>query len=98
MTMSLAECTEQLNAEQRLLVKADADIEEGRQRLHGQQARVRELEADGYDTKQAERLVEVLKQTLTEWERHRALIEQRVIYLRQQVELTWPGGGRAPGV
>jgi hypothetical protein len=30
-------------------------------------------------------LVEALKQTLTEWLRHRVLIEQRIAYLRQQV-------------
>ncbi|MCP3401709.1 MULTISPECIES: hypothetical protein [unclassified Bradyrhizobium] len=82
---------EQLNAEQRLLVKADRDIEEGWQRIRDQEERVRELMADGHDTRQAERLVELLKQTLTEWERHRVLIEERVAYLRQQVDPARPG-------
>ena len=86
MTISLAEWTEQLHSEQRLLVKADRDIAEGAQRIHDQEDRVRELLADGHDTRQAERLVDLLKQTLVEWERHRVLIEQRVTYLRQQVE------------
>jgi hypothetical protein len=86
MAPSLAERTEQLNAEQRLLCKADRDIEEGWQRLRDQEDRVHELMAGGYDTRQAERLVDLLKQTLVEWERHRTLIEQRVIYLRGQVE------------
>ena len=86
MATSLAEWTEQLRAEQRLLVKADRDIEEGAQRVRNQEDRVRELMADGHDTRQAERLVDLLKQTLVEWERHRVLIEQRVTYLQHQVE------------
>ena len=85
MAISLAERTAQLNAEQSLLVKADQDIEEGWQRIRNQEDRVRELMAGGHDTRQAERLVELLKQTLIEWERHRALIEQRVAYLRKEV-------------
>ena len=39
------------------------------------------LRASGHDTAQAERLIELLKHTLIEWERHRALIEQRIAYL-----------------
>ncbi|WFU44230.1 hypothetical protein QA640_18340 [Bradyrhizobium sp. CB82] len=92
MALSLAERTEQLNAEQRLLVKADRDIEEGWLRLRNQEDLVRELRTDGHDTRQAERLVELLQQTLVEWERHRTLIEQRVIYLREQVDPASPGG------
>jgi hypothetical protein len=86
MALSLAECTEQLNAEQRLLVKADRDIQEGSQRIRDQEERVRDLQAGGHDTRQAERLVDLLRETLTEWERHRILIEQRVTYLKQQVD------------
>ncbi|MGY3035410.1 hypothetical protein ACVIIV_004580 [Bradyrhizobium sp. USDA 4354] len=85
MAISLAERTAQLNAEQSLLVKADRDIEEGWRRIRDQEDRVRELMAGGHDTRQAERLVSLLKQTLVEWERHRVLIEQRVEYLRQEV-------------
>jgi hypothetical protein len=86
MAISLAERTAQLDAEQRLLVKADKDIDEGWQRIRSQEDRVRELLAGGHDTRQAERLVELLKETLVEWERHRVLIVQRVAYLRQEVE------------
>jgi hypothetical protein len=86
MAISLAERTEQLDAEQRLLIKADKDIEEGWQRVREQEERMRELMAGGHDTRQAERLVDLLKQTLVEWERHRTLIEQRVSYLKQEVE------------
>ncbi|MFB6419807.1 MULTISPECIES: hypothetical protein [Bradyrhizobium] len=86
MAISLAEWTAQLNAEQTLLVKADKDIQEGWQRIRNQEDRVRELMAGGHDTRQAERLVDLLKQTLVEWERHRILIEQRVRYLHEAVE------------
>jgi hypothetical protein len=85
MTISLAERTEQLRLEQLLLEKADADIDEGWQRIRDQEHRVRELKADGHDTRQAERLVGLLQQTLVEWERHRTLIQQRVIYLQGEV-------------
>ncbi|PSO30366.1 hypothetical protein [Bradyrhizobium sp. MOS002] len=85
MTISLAEWTEQLDTERRHLIKADQDIEEGSQRIRDQEDRVRDLSAGGHDADQAERLVEALKQTLTEWLRHRVLIQQRIAYLRQQV-------------
>ncbi|KRP91672.1 hypothetical protein AOQ72_32185 [Bradyrhizobium yuanmingense] len=87
MAISLAERTAQLEAEQRLLVKADQDIEEGWKRIRDQEDRLRELMAGGHDTRQAERLVNLLKQTLIEWERHRVLIEERVAYLQQEVAL-----------
>ncbi|WP_407118896.1 hypothetical protein [Bradyrhizobium sp. LMG 9283] len=85
MAISLAERTAQLNAEEHLLVKADKDIEEGWKRIRDQEDRLRELMAGGHDTRQAERLVSLLRQTVVEWERHRVLIEQRVEYLRQEV-------------
>ncbi|SCB37990.1 hypothetical protein GA0061099_1005748 [Bradyrhizobium yuanmingense] len=85
MAISLAERVAQLDAEQRLLVKAEQDIESGWQRVRDQEDRVRELMAGGHDTRQAERLVDLLKQTLIEWERHRTLIEQRVTFLQHEV-------------
>ena len=85
MTISQSEWTEQLDTERRHLIKADQDIEEGSQRIRDQEDRVRDLSAGGHDADQAERLVEALKQTLTEWLRHRVLIQQRIAYLRQQV-------------
>jgi hypothetical protein len=93
MATSLAERTAQLDAEQRLLAKADRDIEEGWQRIRDQEDRVRELMSDGHDTRQAERLVDLLKQTLMEWERHRILIAQRVTYLQREVEAGSSAGG-----
>jgi hypothetical protein len=74
----------QLRAEKELLIKADKDIEDGWTRLRSQQQLVVDLQADGHDSKQAERLVELLQQTLIEWERHRVLIEDRISYLEKQ--------------
>ncbi len=71
----------ELDAEKRLLVKAEADIESGWSRLRNQQDLLISLRAAGHDTGQAERLAEQLKRTLIQWERHRALIEQRIAYL-----------------
>ncbi|SFH69874.1 hypothetical protein [Bradyrhizobium sp. Gha] len=93
MAVSLAERTEQLNAEQRLLVKADSDIDEGWLRIRSQEDLVRELRAGGHDTRQAERLVDLLKQTLLEWERHRTLILQRVQFLQREVDSVPPTAG-----
>lgn len=90
MAISLADRTEQLHAEQRLLVKADADINEGWLRIRNQEDLVRELQAGGHDSRHAERLVELLKQTLVEWERHRTLIVQRVNYLQSEVDSAPP--------
>ena len=92
MAASLAERTQQLRDEQRLLAKADLDIEEGCQRIRKQEERVRDLKADGHDIRQAERLVELLKQTLVEWERHRTLIVQRVDFLQREVDPVPPIG------
>jgi hypothetical protein len=73
--------TEQLRAEKTLLIKAEKDIEEGWRRLRNQQQLLNDLEAGGHDSKQAERLVQLMQQTLIEWERHRTLIEERIAYL-----------------
>ncbi|MBR0798916.1 hypothetical protein JQ615_26355 [Bradyrhizobium jicamae] len=75
----------QLHFEQQLLVKAEVDIEDGWRRIRDQQDLIDWLQRAGHDTMQAERLVNLLKRTLVEWERHRSLIEQRVAYLEEQV-------------
>ncbi|WP_027578681.1 hypothetical protein [Bradyrhizobium sp. Ai1a-2] len=85
MAISLAERAEQLRVERRLLIKADTDIEEGWKRLQNQQDLLLDLQAGGHDTKQAERLVTLLEQTLLQWEHHRTLIEQRIAYLENEL-------------
>ncbi len=74
---------EQLKAEQALLLKAERDIEDGWKRLRSQQQLLADLRAAGHDSRQAERLEQLLQQTLVEWERHRVLIEERVAYLKE---------------
>jgi hypothetical protein len=86
MASSPANRAEQLRQEQQLLIKADTDIDEGWERIRSQEDLVRELRAGGHDTRQAERLVDLLKQTLVEWERHRTLIQQRVVYLQKETD------------
>jgi hypothetical protein len=85
MIIDAAYRAEQLRAEKVLLVKAETDIEDGWKRLRNQQDLLRELRAGGHDTKQAERLVGLLMQTLVEWERHRILIVERVAYLEKEL-------------
>ena len=83
--MVIANQAEQLHVEQQLLSKADSDIEQGWTRLRGQEDLLSWLQATGRDTREAERLVQLMKSTLIEWERHRGLIEQRVAYLQRQL-------------
>ena len=85
MIIDAAYRAEQLRAEKVLLVKAETDIEDGWKRLRNQQDLLRELRASGHDTKQAERLVGLMMQTLVEWERHRILIVERVAYLEKEL-------------
>ena len=85
MIIDAAYRAEQLRAEKLLLVKAETDIEDGWKRLRNQQDLLRELRAGGHDTKQAERLVGLMMQTLVEWERHRTLIVERVAYLEKEL-------------
>lgn len=71
----------EIAAEKWLLLKAEVDIEEGWSRLRSQEDLLSSLRASGQNTAQAERLVELFKGTLIEWERHRVLIEQRIAHL-----------------
>jgi hypothetical protein len=49
------------------------------------------MQAAGHDNKQSERLVELLKDTLTMWDRHRILIQERVAYLEKECQPGCPG-------
>ncbi len=85
MPISFPDLAAHLDLEQRHLQKADSDIDAGRKRVIEQENRLARLQADGHDCRQAGQLVELLKQTLSEWERHRVLIEQRLDYLQRQL-------------
>ena len=76
----------ELESERRLLRKADADIESGRERLRLQLQLLATLREAGHNVVEAERLVNLLGSVLAEWERHRTLIEQRVAYLEKASE------------
>jgi hypothetical protein len=77
----------EIEAEKLQLVKADAHIEAGRGRLRDQQHLLRSVQSAGEESEDAERLLEAMKQTLIEWERHRELIEHRITYLKQDASL-----------
>ena len=82
---STAKIALELEGEKRLLVKADADIEAGLARIRNQRDPLSSLEAAGASSREAERLVDLMEQTLVEWQRHRALIEQRIAHLEHEV-------------
>lgn len=85
MALNARERVLELDAERRLLKKAYVDIEEGWTRLRHQQDRVALLRTAGLGgVPEAEHLLQVMMQTLVEWERHRTLIEQRIAYLEKQ--------------
>jgi glutathionylspermidine synthase len=83
-----ADRAQELLNEQNQLSKAEMDIEQGWSRLRNQQDLVADLQSAGRDTREAERLVQLMKQTLLEWERHRRLIEQRIAYLKKEASGT----------
>jgi hypothetical protein len=82
---STAKMALELEGEKRLLVKADADIEAGLARIRNQRDLLSSLEAAGASSREAERLVDLMEQTLAQWQRHRALIEQRIAHLEHEV-------------
>jgi hypothetical protein len=66
-----------------LLLKSENDIANGWTRLRVQEGLLRGRKKAGLDTQEAERLAELFKQTLVEWERHQVLIRERVAYLER---------------
>ena len=85
-----AERDAELAFERIQLAKADVDIEQGLKRYLNQQDLVAELQFRGRDTRQAEHLVELLGQTLTQWECHRNLILQRIDHLEELNRISLP--------
>lgn len=86
-----AELALELAGEKRLLLKADADIEAGQHRLRNQQELLSSLRAGGHSTTEAERLVDLMTDTLVQWERHRVLIQDRVNYLERRTSVSAQG-------
>ena len=78
-----AERDAELAMERDQLAKAEVDIEQGWNRYRNQQELVEVMQFRGQDTRQAERLVELLGETLQQWECHRHLILQRIDHLEE---------------
>ncbi len=73
-----------IRSEEDQLRKSEADIASGWTRLHKQESLVLQLKSAGRVHQEAERLAALLRDNLAEWERHRAMIEQRIAYLKQR--------------
>jgi hypothetical protein len=63
------------------LTKAETDLEQGRVRYRDQQELLAQMATRGRDTVQAERLLQLFGQTLSQWECHRDLILHRIAHL-----------------
>ena len=63
------------------LTKAESDLDHGRARYRIQQELLARLTTKGRDTVEAERLLKLFGQTLSQWECHRDLILQRIAHL-----------------
>ena len=87
-TADRARILEELDRERRLLLKADADIVQGEIRICNQQKLVAQLggisDMDSAEVIEARRLLQVLDDTLLEWEHHRILIRERIAHLERQ--------------
>jgi len=59
------------NVEREHLAKAERDIAEGERRITKQTLLIEKLREDGHDVTEAEKLLQTLQETLTEWEAHR---------------------------
>ncbi len=83
----------ELRAERSTLIQADVDLKDGEGRVMRQWDLVSELRATGHDTREAERLADLLADTLRHWKRHRELIVHRIAHLESKV-----AASRAPDV
>ncbi|GJE03342.1 hypothetical protein [Methylobacterium isbiliense] len=63
-----------IDREREHLAKADRDIAEGAQRINELVVRIQAGTAAGHDTTEAKRLLELMRETLEQWQVHRELI------------------------
>lgn len=71
----------ELRTELAAFAKAGQHICAAEVRIRKQQELAEKLGMKGRETRDAERLVDVLQRTLLQWEVHRRLIEERISYL-----------------
>lgn len=83
--IELAQLRAELEMEKRHLQLADADLAAGRARFSKQLALLASLQDSGHNSVEAERLADLLQDTLRQWEQHRALIAERLTYLENQL-------------
>ncbi len=63
-----------LDQERAHLAKAEQDIAAGQMRITAQELRIQRMRLRGHDTGRAEELLDCLRQTLLQWQAHRAEI------------------------
>jgi hypothetical protein len=76
---------QELEFERGDLVRADKHISEGLARLGRQEDALAVLRANGGPFPEAEQLYSLTSSTLTEWQRHRVLIVERIAYLEESL-------------
>lgn len=86
----------EMRAEEDQLRRSHACISAGLRRLRQQEDLIRHLKAAARPAGEAERLGALMRDNLAQWERHRALIEQRLAYLRGRVGLAPPAAPPTP--
>jgi hypothetical protein len=86
---------DEIASEKATLVQADLDIAAGQHRVHRQQHLLTDLRLKRRNTSHAERLLDLLGDTLLEWKRQRALAEERVAYLEGATSRKQPITGTA---
>ena len=91
MPIAVENLSGQLSSQHELLLKAGAEIETGRHRVAAQERLLSNLQAAGRNTAAAERLSDLLKRLLAEWERRHDSIAQRIAYLENLGRRASPG-------
>ena len=75
--------SDELARERATLIRADRDIEQGRARVLRQEEIVNDLIAKAEPIEDAQNLLGILRDTLSQWEAHRTQIIERIAYLEQ---------------
>ena len=71
----------ELRSERAALVLADRHLRDGEGRVRKQEGIGADLQTAGHDVREAERLLNLLRQILAQWRHHRTLMLQRIAYL-----------------
>lgn len=77
----------ELEMEKRHLRIADDDLVAGRERLQRQEALLARMRTAGHQVDEGERLADLLRDTLDQWQQHRELIADRIVHLERAVAI-----------